>query len=216
MPALFFQRKEMKVAIYIRVSTEEQNPKIQEDICKQYCERMEYEIFDVYSDVYSGYTDQRPEFNRLLEDMRAFKFDAVMVTKLDRMGRSLQHLLTLFDEFKHKRIGFIAVQQNIDTTTSMGRLQFQILGAFAEFERNLISERTKDALKGNERVGKRGKDKRPRNRSGYFLRHKKKKKAPKLKARLYRRTCKRCRERFETPLHTAKICKNCWGKKEGI
>ena len=104
MPALFFQRKEMKVAIYIRVSTEEQNPKIQEDICKQYCERMEYEIFDVYSDVYSGYTDQRPEFNRLLEDMRAFKFDAVMVTKLDRMGRSLQHLLTLFDEFQHKSL----------------------------------------------------------------------------------------------------------------
>jgi DNA invertase Pin-like site-specific DNA recombinase len=89
-----------------------------------------------------------------------------MVTKLDRLGRSLQHLLSLFDEFNKRRISFIATTQNIDTTTAGGRLQMQILGAFAEFERSLISERTKEGLKVATGVGKRGKDKKPRKRRG--------------------------------------------------
>ena len=83
----------------------------------------------------------------MLEDMRNYKFDCVMVTKLDRIGRSLQHLLGLFDEFNKKGIHFVAVTQNIDTITAAGRLQLHILGAFAEFERNLISERTKEGMK---------------------------------------------------------------------
>jgi DNA invertase Pin-like site-specific DNA recombinase len=93
-------------------------------------------------------------------------FDCVMVSKLDRIGRSLQHLLSLIEEFTQKGIHLISVTQNIDTTTSVGKLQLQIMGAFAEFERNLISERTKEGLKGNMKVGKRGKDKRPRQKRG--------------------------------------------------
>jgi DNA invertase Pin-like site-specific DNA recombinase len=98
--------------------------------------------------------------------MRHYKFQIIMVTKLDRMGRSLQHLLSLFDEFKRKGIHFIAVTQNIDTSTSGGKLQMQIMGAFAEFERNIISERTKEGLSKATGVGKRGKDKKPRKRRG--------------------------------------------------
>ena len=98
--------------------------------------------------------------------MREYKFDAIMVTKLDRIGRSLKHLLSLFDEFQNKRIHFIATTQNIDTSTPSGKLQMQIMGAFAEFERNIISERTKEGLKYANRVGKRGKDKKPRKRRG--------------------------------------------------
>ncbi|MCH7771806.1 MAG: recombinase family protein, partial [Bacteroidetes bacterium] len=91
---------------------------------------------------------------------------AVMVTKLDRLGRSLQHLLSLFDEFNRKGIHFIAVTQNIETITPSGRLMMQIMGAFAEFERNIISERTKEGMRNAHGIGKRGKDKKPRKRRG--------------------------------------------------
>lgn len=156
----------MKVAIYCRVSTEEQDVDKQEFICRKYCELNNFEIFKVYKDVISGATSSRPEFNQMLEDMRHYKFDAIMVTKLDRLSRSLKHLLSLIDEFKIKGIHFIATTQNIDTSSATGTLQLQILGAFAEFERNLISERTKEGLRRATGVGKRGKDKKPRKRRG--------------------------------------------------
>lgn len=161
----------MKAAIYCRVSREDQDPKTQEELCKRYCENNRWEIHKIYTDFWTGSDDKRPQFNQLLEDMRMLKFKTIVVTKIDRVGRSLKHLLSLFDEFKVRKVGFVATQQNIDTTTSIGRLQLQILGAFAEFERNLISERTSDALKRKKNVGKRGKDKKPRRTDGYFKRH---------------------------------------------
>jgi len=156
----------MRVAIYCRISTEEQDLDKQEYICKEYCKRQEHSIFKIYRDVISGTKESRPEFNSLLEDMRHFKFDMIIVTKLDRLGRSLKHLLSLIDEFNGKGIYFTAVTQNIDTHSSSGRLQLQIMGAFAEFERNIISERTKEGLRRAIGVGKRGKDKNPRKRRG--------------------------------------------------
>jgi len=156
-----------KIAIYCRVSTEDQDVDKQEHICKRYCEaHEEFEIYKIYKDVISGTKESRPEFNKLLEDMRNHLFDAIMVTKLDRIGRSLKHLLSLFDEFSNKGIHFIATTQNIDTSSAAGKLQLQILGAFAEFERNMISERTKEGLRRAVGVGKRGKDKIPRKRRG--------------------------------------------------
>lgn len=156
----------MKVAIYCRVSTDEQFVDKQEEICKEACSKSNYEVSGVYKDIISGWSTSRPMFNKLLEDMRHYKFDAIMVTKLDRLGRSLQHLLSLVDEFNKKGIKFIAITQNIDTTSAGGRLQMQIMGAFAEFERNIISERTKEGLRKAVGVGKRGKDKNPRKRRG--------------------------------------------------
>lgn len=154
----------MKAAIYCRVSTEEQHADKQEEICKEYCKRHNHEVYAVYTDVISGTKVQRPSFNKLLEEMRHYKFNAIVVTKLDRLGRSLQHLLSLFEEFKTKGLDFIAVTQNIDTSTAAGKLQLQIMGAFAEFERNIISERTKEGMRHAKNVGKRGKDKQPRRR----------------------------------------------------
>lgn len=162
----------MKVAIYCRVSTDEQDADKQEEICKVYCQRQNFEVFKVYKDVISGKTTSRPQFNQLLEDMRQMKFDTIMVTKLDRMGRSLQHLLSLFDEFRRKGMNFIATTQDIDTTSASGKLQLHILGAFAEFERNLISERTKEGLRLAKNVGKRGRDKTKRRNTGYFRKEK--------------------------------------------
>ena len=156
----------MKVAIYCRVSTEEQNTDSQEKICLDSCKRTDYQVYGIYKDVISGTTSSRPQFNKLLEDMRRSSFDCIMVTKLDRLGRSLKHLLALFEEFSGRGVQFIAVTQNIDTTSATGRLQMQIMGAFAEFERNLISERTKEGLKVASGVGKRGRDKIPRKRRG--------------------------------------------------
>jgi|TARA_Y100000310_G_C20547008_1_gene746088 site-specific DNA recombinase len=160
----------MKVAIYCRVSTEDQDNDKQERINRDYCKVHNYEIIKVYKDVISGSTSLRPSFNQLLEDMRSRKFDCIIVTKLDRMGRSLKHLLSLFDEFQLKGIHFIASTQHIDTSTSSGRLQMQIMGAFAEFERSIISERTKEGLK-KRKEGKRGKDKKPRKRRGVLKSH---------------------------------------------
>lgn len=156
----------MRIAIYCRVSTEDQFVDKQEDICLEYCNRNNYQVFRVYKDIISGTKESRPEFNCLLEDMRTMKFDAILVTKLDRLGRSLKHLLSLFDEFSRKGIHFIAATQNIDTSSASGKLQMQIMGAFAEYERNIISERTKEGLRKAVGVGKRGKDKNPRKRRG--------------------------------------------------
>ncbi len=156
----------MRCSIYCRVSTEEQDADKQELICREHCERNNFEIFKIYKDIISGKTTSRPAFNQMLEDMRQRKFNCIMVTKLDRIGRSLAHLLSLFEEFNKRGIHFIAVTQNIDTTSASGRLQFQILGAFAEFERNIISERTKEGMRRAVGVGKRGKDKIPRKRRG--------------------------------------------------
>lgn len=156
----------MKVAIYCRVSTEEQYADKQEFICREYCQRSNLEVFQIYKDVISGKTTSRPQFNLLLEDMRQHKFNAIMVTKLDRIGRSLAHLLSMFDEFNRRGVHFIATTQNIDTTSAAGKLQLHILGAFAEFERNIISERTKEGMRRAQGVGKRGKDKLPRKRRG--------------------------------------------------
>lgn len=99
--------------------------------------------------------------------MRHYKFNCVMVTKLDRIGRSLQHILSLFDEFNKLGVHFIATSQNIDTSSAAGKLQLQIIAAFAEFERNIISERTRDGLQFAKNVGKRGRDKKPRQKGGY-------------------------------------------------
>ncbi len=156
----------MKVAIYARVSTEDQSADIQVQMCEGYCKDKAFEVVGIYKDVISGTKSSRPQFNKMLDDMRDRKFNCIMVTKLDRLGRSLQHLLSLFDEFNNRGISFIATTQSLDTTNAAGKLQLQIIGAFAEFERNLISERTKEGLKVATGVGKRGKDKKPRKRRG--------------------------------------------------
>lgn len=156
----------MKVAIYVRVSTEHQDYQKQLDLCKKHCKAHGWEIYKIYEDIFTGTSQSRPAFNELLDDMRQYKFNCIVCTRLDRIGRSLQHLLSMFDEFNKKGVQFVAVTQNIDTTTSAGKLQMQVMGAFAEFERNLISERTKEGLKGNKKVGKRGPDKKPRKKRG--------------------------------------------------
>ncbi len=159
----------MNVAIYARVSTKEQSTVNQEKLCREFSERSGHSVYKVYiDDGVSGMSLSRPAFDELLKDMRLMRFNGIVVTKMDRIGRSLQHLLSLFDEFKAKGVHFIAVTQNIDTSSAAGKLQMQIMAAFSEFERNIISERTREGLVGKKNVGKRGKDKKPRKKRGVF------------------------------------------------
>jgi len=146
----------MKVAIYARVSTKEQNVQMQLDLCRKYCERGGHEIFDEYIDVgESGAKDSRPAFDEMLKYMRRYRFHAVCVYKLDRIGRSIAHLIKLFEEFKVKNVHFISVTQNIDSNTAEGRMFMHMMMALAEYERELTVDRVKSGLERARRQGKR-------------------------------------------------------------
>jgi len=105
----------MKVAIYCRVSTrDKQDINTQIEFLKEFAERNKYEIFKIYSDIgESGKKDSRPQFDLMIDDMRRGLFDAILVYKLDRIGRSLSHLVKLFEEFNSKNIKFISATQNL-------------------------------------------------------------------------------------------------------
>ena len=124
---------------YARVSTDDQNLHMQEDALKSAgCE-------EIYTDVASGVKTARPGLHTALSHLR--KGDTLVVWKLDRLGRSLTHLIQTIKELNEKGIGFKCLQESIDTTTSGGQLIFHIFGALAQFERELIKERTHAGLK---------------------------------------------------------------------
>lgn len=159
-----------KCAIYCRVSTEDQNPDIQEQTLKEYATRNHYDIYKIYIDTISGTKDTRPMLDELMKDSRIGRFEAVIVWKLDRLGRSLNNLIHIAEEWRITGINLISTTQLIDTTTSTGKLLYHLLGMLAEFEHDLISERVKLGMKYAKTIKKRGKDKKPRRKSGYYLR----------------------------------------------
>lgn len=133
---------------YARVSTQEQRPDLQEDaLRKAGCER-------IYTDHASGAKASRPQLDRMLDALRPG--DTVVVWKLDRLGRSLQDLVALMDRFRGMDVGFRCTTQQIDTTTPGGVLVFNIFGAMAQFERDLISERTSAGLQAARARGRNG------------------------------------------------------------
>lgn len=171
----------MKVAIYVRNSTNEerQNPETQIRPLKERCDRegWDYEIFQEFA---SGSKESRPELDKMLKKIRNKHFDTVLVWRLDRLGRSLMHLLQLIEEFNNKNVKFISLTEGFDTTTAQGELFFTIAGAFAQFERKLIQERVNAGLNRARAEGKTlgrpkgSKDKKRRTKSGYYLRYAKK------------------------------------------
>jgi DNA invertase Pin-like site-specific DNA recombinase len=135
-----------RVAIYARVSDPRdgrQHPEIQLNELRDYAHHRGWEIkpeFE-YVDRMTGSKDRRPALDRLMADARRRRFDTVLVWKLDRMGRSLRHLLNTLVEFEALGIALVSMRENLDLSVPAGRLMFQIIGAMAEFERGLISER---------------------------------------------------------------------------
>ncbi|HIK14285.1 MAG TPA: recombinase family protein [Leptolyngbyaceae cyanobacterium M33_DOE_097] len=133
---------------YQRVSTDDQHLALQQDALQNAgCEK-------IFSDKMSGATADRPGLKQAFEFAR--KGDTLVVWRLDRLGRSLKDLITLVEEMEKRKIGLRSLQENIDTTTSGGKLIFHMFGALAEFERNLIRERTQAGLQAARARGRKG------------------------------------------------------------
>ena len=137
----------MRVSIYIRVSTEDQakeghSLEVQREYLEAFAKREGCEVFKIYcDDGISAYSTRRPALQELLADAKAKKFGLVLVHKIDRFSRNLKDLLMLVDELSSYGVGFKSATEPFDTTTSAGKLMFQQLGSFAEFERNRLAER---------------------------------------------------------------------------
>ena len=179
-----------KVALYCRVSTNKQTNENQKIRLLQYATDMAYK-FDLYEEVESS-RKTRPVKQVLLQKLRKGEYASIIVYKLDRFARSSRELILEIQELIDKGIGFISISDNLDFSSSMGRLHFQILAAFAEFERSLISERTKEGIERTKSQGtvlgrpKGKKDTKPRPKSGYYLREANKRKSIDEKKGLYK------------------------------
>ena len=131
-----------KIAIYARVSTSNgQDPETQLLALREYAKARKLEVFSEYVDVISGSTDSRPALNKMMQDAKRRRIDAVVVWKFDRFARSTSHLITALETFNALGVDFISLSESVDTSTPMGKMVFTVLGAVAELERSLIRER---------------------------------------------------------------------------
>ena len=138
----------MKVALYTRVSTNDQSVEMQTSDLKRYCAQRGFEVFKEYSDQgVSGTKDKRPALDELMNDAKKKKFDAVLCWRFERLARSTKHLITALEEFRHLGIDFISYQENIDTSSPLGKALFVIVSAIAELERNILLERVRAGLR---------------------------------------------------------------------
>src|SRR5713101_1928020 len=136
----------MRAAIYARVSTFDQEPENQLQELRRYVEARGWASTEYVDRGVSGAKDRRPALDRLLADAKRRRFDVVVCWRLDRLGRSLKHLITLLEELQALGVAFVSLAEGIDATTPAGRLQMQILGAIAEFEKGRIVERVRAGL----------------------------------------------------------------------
>ena len=135
----------LRIATYSRVSTihHDQNPEVQVNELRRYCQARSWTIaHEIVDRGYTGGNDQRPGLKQLLQLIRSREVDVVIVVKLDRLFRSLKHLVTTLEELQALGVQFIATKDNVDYSTPSGRLFVQVLGSLAEFEKSLLRERT--------------------------------------------------------------------------
>jgi DNA invertase Pin-like site-specific DNA recombinase len=147
----------IRVALYARVSTlNNQDPEMQLSELREYVGHRGWKITEEFTDQgVSGCKESRPALNRLMSDACRRKFDAILVWKIDRFGRSLKHLVNSLAELAALGVAFISLRDNLDLSTPSGRLMFQIIGAMAEFERALIQERVRAGLRNARAKGRR-------------------------------------------------------------
>ncbi len=145
-----------RVAIYARVSTLDkgQDPETQLRQLREYAGRRGFDIVGEYVDHATGTTEDRANYQRLLDDARKRKVDVVLVWRYDRFARSTQALINALNEFRDLGVDFISYQENIDTTTPQGELIFGIFASLAQFESALISERVKAGMERARTQGK--------------------------------------------------------------
>jgi len=152
-----------RVALYIRVSTQEQKvdgyslesqrKKLLAYVRENKGLNLVTQDDWVYEDVHTGSEMNRTGLKKLLEDVEAGKYDAVLVWKIDRLSRSLKHLLDIFERLQKHKASFISLQENIDFNGAIGNLIFQIFGAIAQFERELIKSRTRTGILASAEMG---------------------------------------------------------------
>ena len=131
-----------KIAIYARVSTSDQKVDLQLDELRHYAQLRGWQVAGEFVDVgISGSKASRPELNRMIKDAHLRRFDAIVVWKMDRLGRSLKHLITTIADLETYGVTFVSLRDNLDLSTPTGRLMMHVIGAMAEFERGLIQER---------------------------------------------------------------------------
>ena len=138
----------MRAAIYTRVSTADQSVDMQTRDLRKLADGRGFEVVKEYTDEgQSGAKSSRPALDKMLADAKAGKFDVILIWRLDRLGRSLGNLIRLLEDFKSWNVALISFSESLDFTTSMGKLFYQLLGAFSEFERETIRERTRSGLR---------------------------------------------------------------------
>ena len=136
----------MRAAVYVRVSTLDQHPQNQIDELRRYVTARGWPSREFVDHGISGAKEDRPALDALLREARRRTIDVVVVWSLDRLGRSLKHLISLLDEFQALHIALISLREGLDLSTPAGRLQWQIIGAISEFERARIAERIRAGL----------------------------------------------------------------------
>ena len=142
-------------ALYARVSTLDQNCEVQLQDLRRFVSQR-FARYQEYIDVgVSGAQRHRPQLDALMKDARKRLFDVVLVWKFDRFARSLKHLIESLDEFSSLGIDFVSYTEGVDTTTPSGQLLFHIVGAVAQFERDLIAERVRAGMALARAMGKR-------------------------------------------------------------
>lgn len=150
----------MRVIGYARVSSKDQELEIQIAEIKKFCDYRNFELIKIYTDKASGKDINRDGFRDMMEALhkKTFDADAIVVFKIDRIGRNLKNLIDILDDLGKNHIQFISISDNMDTTIPMGKLMYQIVGAFAEYERIVINERTRlgidAAIKNGVRFGR--------------------------------------------------------------
>lgn len=148
----------MKIAIYARVSTrdKDQNPQLQTDRLIEYANQQKWDFMldNIYVDHASGGDKSRPALDMMMKDARCHRFQAVLVTKIDRIARSLVNLVNMMQELDHLGINFICLDQPIDLKSPQGKFMLGILGAAAEYERDMIRERVREGMQKAIRDGK--------------------------------------------------------------
>jgi putative DNA-invertase from lambdoid prophage Rac len=147
--------KTKRAGLYTRVSTSEQNTESQETALTEYAKNRGWEVTRIYRDKVSGAKKSRPALDELMADARKRRFGVVLVSRFDRLARSVSHLLHALETFRDLGIEFVSLSEQIDTSTAAGKLMFTVLGAVAELERSLIGERVRLGLQNAKRKGKR-------------------------------------------------------------
>ena len=144
-----------RAALYLRVSTVDQNPETQLHDLRQMAAQRGYQIVAEVADKISGVKARRPGLDGLMQDVRRGRFDVVMVWACDRIARSTRHFLEVLDELNRLEVEFVSFRENIDTGGPLGRAVMVIVGAVAELERNLIIERVRAGMRRAKLEGRR-------------------------------------------------------------